>query len=540
MFKLKFKFIFVYLQDIIKKYTTMSKPVSDKLFKLIKSLTKNEKRQFKIFSNRIVSKSGKNFIALFDVIEAMEKYDEQLIKKKLPVISKKQLPNTKAHLYNQILKSLRLSQTQKEGKQTIIELIENARILYNKCLYTDALQIIDKAKIKAKEYDSKILLLEILELEKSALRQSMQESIEKRANYIINETQLVAKSIQNINIFSNLAVKLNTYYQKQGFISNQNDLVGVQKFFKQNLPDYDEKKLSFNELVYLYYALTGYCLYIRDFKKAYEYACKWVNLFDLYKHMKVNYIEMYIKALNVRLVTENKLYKYDEFMQTHRKLVAIKRNKEIVLTKNIYLNLFKTIYIHEINRHFMLGEFKSGTRIVSKLENELNKMIGVLDKNTILIFYYKIACLYFGSSNFNTAIKWLNLIIHEPDTDLREDLHSFARILRLICYFELGDYEMIEMNIRATYRFLLKKQNFVKYHRLIMRFLRDMQNVMSVNEVIEKFKDLKIQMERLQKDRFERRVFIYFDIISYLESKIENKTIQQKVKEKALVKINSQ
>ena len=316
-------------------------------------------------------------------------------------------------------------------------------------------------------------------------------------------------------------------------------MLKIQKYFRQNIPVYDEKKLSFNELVYLYYALTGYYLYIRDFKKAYDYACKWVDLFDLYKHMKINYIEMYIKALNVRLVAENKLYKYHEFMQTHRKLVALKRNKEIVHTKNIYLNLFKTIYIHEINRHFMLGEFKSGTRVISKLENELNKMIGVLDKNTILIFYYKIGCLYFGSSNFKTAIKWLNLIINEPDTTLREDIHSFARILRLICYFELGDNEMIEMNIRATYRFLLKKQGFVKYQRYIMKFLREMQNVISVNEVIEKFKTLKVQMERLQKDRFERRAFIYFDIISYLESKIENKSIQDKVKEKAINKIKS-
>jgi tetratricopeptide (TPR) repeat protein len=517
----------------------MSKIISEALYKLIRSLTKSEKRQFKIYGQRIASEKDKKFIKLFDVIAGMKTYDETIIRKKIPEISKLQLPNAKAHLYHQILKCLRFTLANKEGKQKIMEMTENARILYNKCLYADALSVIDKAKKKAKEYDSKILLLEILELEKSALRQGMQESLEKRADYIINETQLTAKSIQNINIFSNLALKLNTYYQKQGFISSNNDLLKIEKYFKQNIPVYDEKKLSFNELVYLYYALTGYYLYISNFKKAYEYACKWSDLFETYKTMKSNYIEMYIKALNARLVVENKLYKYTDFMQTHRKLVALKRDKEIVLTKNIYLNLFKTIYIHEINRHFMLGEFKSGTRIVSKLENELNKMISVLDKNTILIFYYKIACLYFGSSNFKTAIKWLNRIIHEPETNLREDLHSFARILLLICYFELGDHEMIEMNIRATYRFLLKKQGFVKYKHYIMSFLREVQNVISVNEVIEKFKKLKIRMERLQKDRFERRAFIYFDIISYLESKIENKSIQDKVKEKAQTKIQS-
>ncbi|MBK9591099.1 MAG: hypothetical protein IPO32_06215 [Crocinitomicaceae bacterium] len=89
----------------------------------------------------------------------------------------------------------------------------------------------------------------------------------------------------------------------------------------------------------------------------------------------------------------------------------------------------------------------------------VHEIIHLLDKHTSANFLLKIACLYFGSNSFRVAVKWLNQIINEPDTGLREDLHSFARILRLICYFEMGDAEMIEMNTRATYRFLLRKKN---------------------------------------------------------------------------------
>jgi hypothetical protein len=156
----------------------------------------------------------------------------------------------------------------------------------------------------------------------------------------------------------------------------------------------------------------------------------------------------------------------------------------------------------------------------------------LLDKHTVLIFYYKIACLYFGSNSFRVAVKWLNQIINEPDTGLREDLHSFARILRLICYFEMGDAEMIEMNTRATYRFLLRKKEFGKYEEHILKFLREVQNVYSAKEVIANFNTLKTQMLRLERDTYERRAFNYFDIISYLESKIEGKTIEEVVKAK--------
>jgi hypothetical protein len=58
----------------------MSKPVSDQLFRLIKSLTTAEKRYFKIFASRH-SIGGKNeYVNLFDAIDKQSKYDEACTK----------------------------------------------------------------------------------------------------------------------------------------------------------------------------------------------------------------------------------------------------------------------------------------------------------------------------------------------------------------------------------------------------------------------------------------------------------------------------
>lgn len=510
----------------------MSKPASEQLFRLVKSMSKSEKRQFKLLSKRTSPEETKKFVSLFDAVDSMHEYDETTLRRKVPQIPESQIPNMKAHLYEQVLRSLRLSSTKKNQVLQIMLYLENANLLYNKCLYHDALHLLDKAKLKALQSDHSTILPEILELEKNALRQGMRQNIEARSEHIIKEARSSVKTIQTINGFSNLALKLNSYYQKQGFIRSKEDLQKTKRYLQKNLPAYDESKLTFIERVHLYYALSGYYLFIHDFEQAYGIATRWLELFSASPEKKTYQLEMYIKALNTTLVCQNKLFLYDEFVTTHRQLIAIKRNKSVVQTKNINLNLFKTIYIHEINRHFMLGEFKSGTRIVAKFQNELNEIIHLLDKHTILILYYKIACLYFGSNSFKIAIKWLNLIIHEPDTTLREDLHAFARIIRLICYFEMGDDEMIEMNIRATYRFLLRKKEFGKYESLILKFLRDVQNVYSVSEVIGKFKHLKTQMLKLERDTYERRAFNYFDIISYLESKIEGRSIESVIKEK--------
>lgn len=303
------------------------------------------------------------------------------------------------------------------------------------------------------------------------------------------------------------------------------------------MPKYDEKNLSFQEKMFLYYSFVGYYLFIQDFTKGYKYALKWVALFEQQPEMKRHKLELYIKALNSLLAVQNKLYKYKEFAETQKQLIAIKRDKNLVLTENINLNLFKAIYVHEINRHFMLGEFKQGTRIVGALESELNKFIPKLDKHSILLLYYKIACLYLGSGNYRTAIKWLNKIYNEKEIDLRADIYSFTRILLLVCHFELGNDYLLESNIRSTYRYFRKQGQLSQYQKHILNFLRDLFVDPSELNLKKQFLALKNQMLRLEKNKYEKRAFMYFDIITWLESKVENRTVQEIIQEKAKKKI---
>ena len=80
----------------------------DELFQLIKSLEKAEKRNFKLFVKRNSAQEDLKIIVLFDALDKMDQYDEELLLKKHKTIRKQQLSNLKAHLYKQILASLRI------------------------------------------------------------------------------------------------------------------------------------------------------------------------------------------------------------------------------------------------------------------------------------------------------------------------------------------------------------------------------------------------------------------------------------------------
>ena len=450
----------------------MSKVKSDHLFNLIKTLSKGEKRFFKLYASRLKTTEDKKFIILFDAMEKQKVYSEEKILAREPLLKPRQFSNLKAHLYHQLLKSVKLCNSSDLENIKITELLDYSRILYNKCLYKECVKMLDKAKAMAMENDRSVLLLEILELEKLVILKTVESGNEQRVNRLIAATNHVAESIKNINIFSNLSLKLNSYYIQIGFSRNKKDLEKVTRFFKSSLPVFQEKDLSFQEKLYLYNSFVGYYFFIQDFKRGYHYANKWVALFEQQPEMKRHKLELYITALNRLLTAQNKLYKYKEFVETQKQLIAIKRDKGLVLTENINLNLFKAIYVHEINRHFMLGEFRSGTRIVAALENELNRFIPMLDKSSVLLLYYKIACLFFGSGNHKVALRWFHKIINEREIQLREDLHKYTRILALICNYELGNDDVVELNIKSTYRFFIKKGNLTVYQRHILDFLK--------------------------------------------------------------------
>lgn len=188
----------------------------------------------------------------------------------------------------------------------------------------------------------------------------------------------------------------------------------------------------------------------------------------------------------------------------------------------------------------MLGDFKIGVILFAKIKPRLEEFIQQLDKHSRLIMYYKIACLYFGNGNFNQAIKWLNRIINTENEDIREDVHSFARIINLICHFELGHADVIPYYLRSTYRYLSKKDDLQQFQNYILSFIKQLEGNMTQSVLINQFQNLRDQLLTLVDSPYEKRAFIYFDIISWLESKIQGRKVEAIIKENAQVLIAEQ
>ena len=112
-------------------------------------------------------------------------------------------------------------------------------------------------------------------------------------------------------------------------------------------------------------------------------------------------------------------------------------------------------------------------------------------------------------------------------------MQCYARLQHLLAHYELGNYELLEYLSRSVYRFMEKMQNLTLLEEEILRFLRRAFNTPSykTKDELEKFLQ---QIKGFEKNRLQTRVFVYLDIISWVESKVYEKPVSEIIKQKYL------
>ena len=511
----------------------MARQHTDHLFKLIKSLTKAEKRNFKLYVKRLGDNENVKFLKLFDIIDKLPDYFEDEILKKAPEIKPSQLPNLKANLTKNLLTSLRLMAQHNDIDIMMRQQLDYAKILYNKALYRQSIITLGKAKILAQKYHRELLYLEMIEFEKFIEAQYITRSIETRADELTLESETLNSRLIQSGALSNLSIKLYGFFIKNGYVRNAEDQIAITAYFHENLPAFNFEKLGFMEKLYLYKSHVWYYLIIQDFLMVYRYSLKWVELFRDNPDAITAQTDLYVKGMSNMLDGLYYTSNYIRFNKALEELGQFKDSTEITFSKNVELLLFHHYFTHAINKHFMEGTFSEGVKIVPEIVSFIETNDIYIDNHNILVFYYKIACLYFGSGDYKNTVKYLNMVINNKDVDLRTDIQCFARILNLITHFEMENFELIEYLVKNTYRFLSKMKDLHRAQKEILFFLRRLP-VTPNDKLNDAFKALLIELSKLQKDPFERRPFLYLDIISWLESKISGVSVQDVIKIKRL------
>jgi hypothetical protein len=503
---------------------------SDTLFQLIKSLEKAEKRHFKLFAKRSSANEDLKIIELFDVLDKMPLYDEVILLKKLSSIKKPQLSNIKVHLYKQLLASLRLLKSTDSLDLQLTEQLDYAHILYKKGLFAQSLKILDKAKETANNNHKVNILIQIISLEKRIETLHITRDMQTRALQLSTEVNDVNKKIDMHSRLSNLAMLLQSWFIQYGHTRNIKDEQNVKQYMQNHLPENAWQQNGFYERIYLYQSFCTYAYIRQDFVSYYKYAQKWVNLFEESPMMLRVETSHYIKAMHSLLNAHFVLRNFQQFDIVLAKFIIFSETDRVKLHDNFRTQAFISIYSAKINQHNMLGTFKEGIKIVPFVLEQIKLNELFIDEYRVMVFNYKIASLYFGNGNFDKCIDFLQKIIQQTG-DERNDLQGYARILHLIAHYELGNFELMEYLTKSVFRFLSKKEYLTEIEKEMFKYLRNSFSI-SRKELLVALNELLVKIKKLEKNAFETRVFTYLDLVSWIESKVNNKTMEHILQEK--------
>lgn len=505
---------------------------ADTLFQLIHSLQKGEKRNFKLYIKRNSSNEDLKIIQLFDAIDKMQDYDEVSLLKKLSFTKKEQLANRKAHLYKQILASLRLLETTDNIDIQLREQLDYARILYNKGLYLQSLKALEKVKEGAKAHYQNTIFLQAIFMEKKIEGLHITRSLKDRARQLAEESSGLVQEIALTNQLSNLALELYGWYINHGHVRNAADEDALNLFFHDNVPKDPNLVNAFYQKLYLYQSYCWYAFIRLDYLMYYRYTQKWVDIFDEEPEMKQVETGHYIRGMHNLISAHFDLRNYDKFERTLKVFEEFAESDVIKNNANNSIQVFVYLYTSEINRHFMQGTFDEGLKVVPTIIEKLREYSLYMDAHRVLVFYYKIASLYFGSGDYDNTVTYLTKIINWK-LNLRNDLQCYARLLHLIAHYELGNYDLLEYLTKSVYRFMAKMENLSLVEEEIFQFLRKAFNL-SPRELKPEFEKLLAKLKKVENNKFESRAFAYLDIISWLESKISGQKVQDVIREKYL------
>ncbi len=497
------------------------------LYLLIKSLTKSEKRHFKLHHGHYGEESEPLYLRLFDTLEKMKRYDEQRLQDSLFPLSTRQIINAKRNLYQLLLRSLRQLHVNHRKDLLISEKIDHARILYSKGLYLDSLKILEKTLPIAIKFESPLLQLEIMEFEKfiEARHITRSRRIENKVEALIDRSELMGKQLSTSVELSNFSLKIHGYYIQNGFVKSQEDIDRVNLYFQNSLSTINLRHLLIGDRIFLVQARMWHRYILQDVKGTYRYARQWVALFDRNLALKLKDPDPYLRGLHYLLLACFYAEDHSRYRSHYRTLAGFvkKYKQEFSVTSQMLAFIYHNNA--RINRHLLTGDYRKALSYKNGIMAGIQHFYNQIDLHRILIFYYKIAWLHFGRNQFDEALEMLNLIIHQKTSYLRQDLKCYALLLHLICHLRLGHFGLGQYLLRSTKRAFQSTRHESSIILATFTFLQEWMH--HPNQLISSAKTFKQKVDLIESDSIDRRSLTYFNFHLWAQSLIEQTSIEK-------------
>lgn len=511
----------------------MSKPVSDQLHRLIVSLTKAEKRHFKIFASRHTIGESNNYVVLFDAVSAQDTYNEEAILKRFRKEAFiNQFSITKARLYEIILRSLDVFHHNSSVDAQLWKELHYSEILYKKTLYDQCARRLRSAKKLALRNEKYAVLVQIQALEKAlAEKDNYSGMSDEDIQQLLDDDRNVAEEIRAVNDLWHVKSRLFMQLNRTGRARETTQLENFRRLLDEAMPAGEAEKHSVNARYLYHHTSSAYYFAANDYENCYVHLAANATLIENNTAIFSDEPNAYFSVLTNFIYVASRLRRYDAVHTYLEKLRRLPEQLDTGGNEDLEIKLFSSAFSIELALYNSIGQFEKAAALAPRISAGLDKYEGRLSKIREAHFCLSLAVAFYGAGKLQISLRWITRLLNDTAIGQNEWIYAVAQLFQLILHIELDNHELLPYILRSVTRYLKTRNRVYQFETSFLAFAEKLTR--NAQATAADYNELAKALKPLTDDPFEQSAFEYFDFPAWAESKISGKSFAEIISEKA-------
>lgn len=488
----------------------------DSLFKLVKSLSPNEKGYFMKYGLGVKENSRQQLqLTLLELLWKTETYDERKIKEAFGKKNEGDFRHIKFELFHRLLDTLAEYKKGQSVDSQAALLLERSRTLLNKGLHQQSRKFAEKAEELCNREERFDLSIVAITQQKDTFHNYVisAEMFEKMDELHRRETE-AADKLRNISQYRSLfeqmrlveSVSLNADYSKD---TQRKELERI--LTSEFLQDFS--KALTHESRYLYHIC--YSIYygtIKDHQNRLANSRALLQLMENTRRFTAENSSKYRNAINQFLnacLAAKDVTGFDEY------LGLLEKHMSSISSPYMKARTFLIIQNQKLNKNFATDNAAKNREVIDSFKEELALHEQILPPEIFYALYCNIMITYFYCGDYRAAIPVINKIINEYNPKVNKGIVSIAQCINLLVHYELGNTDLLNYLLKSA---KLEKDSKTGYFELTgwITLLLETELNKKEKQREKELKQLFASLELLLKDEGEKELMRDFYLDKWL------------------------
>lgn len=404
------------------------------LFRLVKSLTKSEKRYVRLYLDRPRGRKSVLYARLWDALLDLPVYEEDQLLHKLgdPAVIR-QLPVAKTRLFEAILDAL--GQQYDEGTVTarLLKTIATTELLYARNLGEQALRRLKKARQLAESFDRWDLALAIVRWQLRITSRMALPNKEKRVQEMIREAEAIQEQFEIQQSWWHLMEKFRSRGRASRAFRDQSDpLPGLVKS-RNTLPQPAETDLI--ACTYVAHIAGMHAIMTARYDDACAHYLEILPFWAAQPNRIADQGELYLALINNYLAASAFSSRFEpDNLSLLESLLKVPGQ-----SIHLQFQYERVYYFQMLIHHLNLSSYEEGRNFISRIRRWMQQNSERISTARRIGLMSNILVFFFIHDDFEAVLVWSDRIQKTPEKTVRDSVRHSAKWFERIARWELGE-----------------------------------------------------------------------------------------------------